>query len=167
MLQSIFDIDGLMDLIRRDHGYTPARTFGSVERLEKRFGLPLPQDMLCFFTEFDGARLFGSEYILLDPDGVLPFDTVIHAVDPGAIHVAGSWVAFCRTRDGHWVGIDLEPSSCGGHSVAVFRLAGECNGPTVEIVAPSFACFLAFAMVSRRHPYWLDLDPSRRSRQAP
>lgn len=162
----MLDIDELIDHIRRIQSYTPASSFGSVERLERREGRRLPQDMLRFFSEFDGARLFGSEYIVLDPDGVLPFDTVIHAVDPEVPHVPDSWIAFCRTRDGHWVGIDLEPTSAGGHPVAAFRQAGECNGPTVEIVAPSFACFLAFAMVSRRHPYWLDLDPVGHSRQA-
>jgi cell wall assembly regulator SMI1 len=166
MLRSIFEIDGLIDLIRHDHAFTPARSFGSVERLERREGLHLPQDMLRFYTEFDGARLFGNEYILLDPDGILPFDTVIRAVHGGGPHMPDSWVTFCRTRDGHWVAIDLAPSARGEHFVAVFRHAGECDGPTVEVVAPSFACFLALALVSRRHPYWLDLHHPSESRSA-
>lgn len=164
MLQSIFDIDGLMDLIRRDHGYTPARTFGSVERFEKRFGLPLPQDMLRFYAEFDGVRLFGSEYVMLDPDGILPLDTVIRAVHGGGPHIQDTWVSFCRTRDWQWVAIDLGHAPSGEHPVAVFGRAGTDADPGVRVIAPSFACFLAFALVSRQHPYWLGMKGPREAR---
>lgn len=160
MLSSIFAIDGLIDVIRQNHAYTPARSFGSIERLERRQGLPLPQDMLRFYSEFDGVRLFGNEYILIDPDGMLPFDAVIRAVHEGGPHMPESWVAFCRTRDGHWVAIDFARSASGEHPVAVFHAAGDREGPLLQVIAPSFACFLAFALISRRHPYWLNLsDP--------
>ena len=158
MLQSIFNIDGLMVIIRRDHAFTPARGFGSVERLERRTGRPLPQDMLRFYTEFDGARLFVNEYVLLDPDGILPFDTVIRAVHEGGPRVPDTWLSFCRTRDGHWVAFDLAPAAGGEHPVAVFGHVGADQAPLLQVVAPSFACFLAMALVSRRHPYWLDIN---------
>lgn len=164
MLQSIFDIDGLMDHIRQDHAYTPARTFGSVERFERRLALPLPRDMLRFYTEFDGVRLFGNEYVLLDPDGILPLNTVIRAVHGGGPQMPDTWVSFCRTRDWQWVAIDLGHAPSGEHPVVVFGHAAAEDQPKVKVIAPSFACFLAFALVSRRHPYWLEMKGPREAR---
>lgn len=158
MLRSIFDIDGLMDIIRREHSFTPTKSLGSVERLERRSGLRLPRDMVRFYSEFDGARLFGNEYILLDPDGILPFDAVIRALGKAGPGMHSSWLTLCRTREGHWVAIDLAEAGSGAHPVAVLRRAGERHDAAVQVIAPSFPCFLAFALVSRRHPYWLDLN---------
>ncbi len=158
MLQSIFNIDGLIDIIRREHAFTPARGFGSVERLERRTGLRLPQSMLSLYAEFDGVRLFGNEYVVLDPDGILPFDAVIRAHDELVPTLSPSWLSFCRTREGQWVAVDLGAHPSGGHPVAAFRGVGNGAGPAVQLIAPSFECFLAFALVGRRHPYWADLD---------
>jgi cell wall assembly regulator SMI1 len=159
MLRSVFDIDGLIGIVCQQHAFTPARSEQSIVALEHRVGLPLPADLRRFYTVCDGARLFSGEYVLIDPDGILPFSAVIRALQDRELAPSDAWIAFCRTRDGHWLGLDLAGGAAGQHHVAVLSMTGDSTPGRLQVVAPSFACFLAFALVGHARPYWSVLPP--------
>jgi len=117
----------------------------------------MPEDMRLFYQAFDGVRLFGAEYVLLDPDAFLPFEVAVRATTGRALNLNPSWVWFCRTRAGYHVGIDLRRRPFRSYRVSAYACI-EGASPRLRPVARGFTEFLTRAMQASDHPFWCTDD---------
>jgi cell wall assembly regulator SMI1 len=147
------EIDALIHVVQHSHAFTAPASARAIERFEQRARLPMPADMRAFYLQCDGARLFGDQYILLDPDGMLPLIAVMPANAASARVLRGRWFSLGRTADGQWIGIDLEGATDDTNPVAVCISAGS-PVESLKIIAPNFTSFLARALSGTRHPFW-------------
>ncbi|MFO1407417.1 MAG: SMI1/KNR4 family protein [Steroidobacteraceae bacterium] len=143
-------MDGLIERVRQRHDYTPASSGAALARFEARSSLSIPDDMRRFYTSFDGARLWGAEYVLLDPDAFLPLGVAVRAagaVDPS---IPDSWTWFARTRVGDCIGIRLGSTATAQTEVA----AWSTRDATLRTIAVTFTEFLGRALDGGPRSYW-------------
>lgn len=144
----------LIEVVRQRHDFTPASSTAAIRRFERRSGLRLPPDMRRFYSEFDGVRLFGAEYVLLDPDAFLPLEVQVRAALGHGLGLAQAWTCFCRTPAGHLVGINLEPGTADHGAISAWLGSTTERSPGFVRVASRFTRFLGLALKSVHHPYW-------------
>jgi len=153
MPHTALDLEQLIDRVRREHGYTEPRSTGGIERFERRSGHRLPEELRLFYMHCDGARLFEAEYVIPDPDALLPLGMVMAGAAGRRVDLPATWYGICRTRGGEWVGMNF---AAGARSQPVLQCqpVGEGAATRYRVVAAGFGEFLAFALAASIHPFW-------------
>ncbi len=143
-----------IERVKREHGHTPTTSAAGIERFEQRSGLRLPDDIRLFYMHCDGARLFGAEYVIPDPDGLLPMKMIMSSAVGRPVDLPASWYGICRTRSGDWAGVSFGGARTAG--APILHCYALDSGPATgyRVVAENFTDFLGRALASSEHPFW-------------
>ncbi len=153
MAEAPLEFELLVERVKREHGYTTPRSAAGIDRFESRTGHRLPDELRLFYMHCDGARLFDAEYVIPDPDALLPLGMVMTGAAGRRVDLPASWYGMCRTRGGEWVGMNFA-SSGPDYPVLQCHLLDGGAATGYRIVAAGFAEFLGRALASTIHPFW-------------
>jgi hypothetical protein len=151
------DLDPLIDQVRDQHFPNPPASLETIRRAEQRLGFHLPEDLVRFYTQCNGAYLFekpDSPYFILPIERLRRTRVDIYGEDEDRWGPA-TWYSVCDVQDGNIVAIDtrtVRGETCWFIDCfhETFLERGYC-----KIIALSFTEFLSRALKSQSPHFWL------------
>jgi cell wall assembly regulator SMI1 len=147
----------LLAEISRHHFPRPPATPRQLAEFEARVGWRLDEDLRSFYLHCNGAELFrrpDSPYRILSLSEITRARVALFANDSDEYGTA-SWFVICYVQDGNYIGIDVGQPSNGSYPVHDCFHELLPGAPQNKRIAHSFSDFLARALRSDGHLYWL------------
>jgi hypothetical protein len=148
----------LLEEISRRHFPNPPASPGEIEEFERRVGWQLDPDLRAFYLHCNGADLFkhpDSPYRIHPLSRIIRARVAVRGRDEDSRGPA-SWYALCTLYDSNYIIVDTGTRI--GDRYPIIDGQGETfpDPDYCQRIADSFSEFLADALRSEGHWFWLD-----------
>ena len=158
MNDTIASIQDLVEVVSRDHFPNPSASKEMIEDFESRNKVLLPSDVIYFYSQCNGAKLFQD---FDAPFEIVPLDKLCPLADKFYEHICNEVLkhiySMCLLRDRDFVGIELRTCTHGSDAAPIFDCFHEAFPEYSEedVIAGSFTEFLAATLPLGGKKYWL------------
>lgn len=148
---------GIQRFLSARFGRLEGANAGAINKVERRLGVRLPQDMRQMYSLFSGVLIGPAvdhwTYRVMPIEELAPASELIL----GTMDVDRSppWIAFCDVQDGNYVAMDISTESPDRYAIrdCFHETFPDCFG--CETIATNVIEFLRSCITSPERLYWL------------
>lgn len=151
-------MEELLAELSRHHFPNPPARPGEIEEFERRVGWSLDADLRAFYLHCNGAELFrqpDSPYRFMPLSKIVRARVALRGQDDDSRGPA-SWYALCILEDSNFILVDVSTQQDGLYPIVDGYREAFPDPSYCKPIAGSFSEFLARALRSNGHWFWLN-----------